>query len=99
MSTFAPEVVTAVCAHMNDDHTEDSLRIVRAFGVPEAEAAMMIGLDEEGGVWTATVHGAELEHRAAWPTGAISERAEIRREVVALYEQACERLGLEPSGH
>lgn len=99
MSTFAPEVVGAVCAHMNDDHTEDSLRIVRAFGLPDADAAVMSGLDDEGGVWTATVGGAEVEHRVPWPAGPITERAEIRREVVALYEQACERLGLEPSAH
>jgi hypothetical protein len=99
MSTFSPEVVTAVCAHMNDDHTEDSLRIVRAFGLPGASAAVMSGLDENGGLWTAVVDGAEVEHRVAWPDGTIGERAEIRREVVALYEEACARLGLEPSAH
>lgn len=99
MSTFAPEVVTAVCAHMNDDHTEDSLRIVKAFALPGATAAVMSGLDEKAGVWTATVDGAEEEVRVAWPAGPISERAEIRREVVVLYESACEKLGLEPSGH
>ncbi|RZI82665.1 MAG: DUF2470 domain-containing protein [Microbacterium sp.] len=99
MSTFAPEVVTAVCAHMNDDHTEDSLRIVRAFARPEATAAVMSGLDGDAGIWTATVGGAEEEIRVGWPAAPITERAEIRREVVVLYEQACEKLGLEPSGH
>ncbi len=94
MSTFGPEVVAAVLAHMNDDHAEDSLRIVQAFGLPDATAAVMSGLDENGGRWTASVDGAEVEHAVAWPAGAISERAEIRREVVALHEQACERLGV-----
>ena len=99
MSTFAPEVVDAVCAHMNDDHTEDSLRIVRAFARPGATAAVMSGLDGDAGFWTATVDGAEEEVRVAWPAAPITERAEIRREVVVLYESACARLGLEPSGH
>jgi|SRR5690349_11728031 len=99
MSTFAPEVVEAVCAHMNDDHTEDSLRIVRAFARPDASAAVMTGLDPDAGIWSATVDGEAVEVRVAWPAAPISERAEIRREVVVLYEQACEKLGLEPAGH
>lgn len=99
MSTFAPEVVDAVCAHMNDDHTEDSLRIVRAFAHPSATAAVMSGLDGDAGVWTATVDGVDQQVRVSWPAAPITERAEIRREVVALYESACEKLGLEPAGH
>ena len=99
MSTFAPEVVDAVCAHMNDDHTEDSLRIVRAFARPAATAAVMSGLDEDAGIWTATVDGVDEEVRVPWSVAPITERAEIRREVVALYEAACRELGLEPAGH
>jgi hypothetical protein len=34
-----------------------------------------------------------------WPAGTITERGEIRREVVALYDTACERLGVEPRPH
>lgn len=99
MSTFAPEVVTAVCAHMNGDHTEDNLRIVQAFARPEATAAVMSGLDGDAGIWSATVDGAAVEVRIAWPAAPIAERAEIRREVVALYEQACVQLGVQPAAH
>lgn len=99
MSTFGPEVVNAVCAHMNDDHTEDNLRIVRAFAHPEATAAVMSGLDSEAGTWTATVAGVEEKVRVPWPGAPLVERADIRRDVVVLYEQACARLGLEPSAH
>ena len=99
MSTFAPEVIDAVCAHMNDDHTEDSLRIVQAFARPSATAAVMSGLDGDAGVWTTTVDGADEDVRVPWPAAPITERAEIRREVVALYEWACKELGLEPAGH
>jgi hypothetical protein len=95
--SFDPAVVEAVLAHMNDDHTDDSLRIVRAFGRSAATAAEMVGLDEHGGVWWVEVvdeaggDGSEL--RVAWPSGPITERAEIRREVVALHDEAVRRLG------
>lgn len=99
MSTFPAEVVSAVLAHMNDDHREDGLRIVRAFGLPGASDAVMTGLDAEAGEWTATVEGAAVVHRVPWPAGPISERAEIRREVVALYQRASELVGLPPAEH
>ena len=93
--TFAPEIVDAVLAHMNDDHTDDSLVIVRAFGVPEAESARMSGLDGEAAEFIAVVDGAETELRVPWSVP-ITERPEIRREVVVLYERAREALGLDP---
>ena len=97
VTTFDADVVTAVLTHMNDDHPDDSLRIVRAFGRPQATAAEMVGLDEHGGIWWVEVvdegggDGSEL--RVAWPGGPIGERAEIRREVVALHDEARRRLG------
>lgn len=97
--TFSAQVVDAVLAHMNDDHTDDSLLIVRAFALPDAEAATMTGLDERAGHFTATTAGSSEEVRVPWPAGRISERAEIRREVVALYDEACARLGVEARPH
>ena len=38
---------------------------------------------------------AEVSLRLAW-SAAITERAEIRREIVALYGRACVELGIEP---
>jgi len=96
---FAPEIVAAVLHHMNDDHTDDNLLIVRAFG-PEADAAAsatMTGLDELGGEWRYEFDdGRHATARIAWPSGSISERPEIRREVVLLYRAACAQLGVEP---
>lgn len=95
--TFAPDVVEAVLAHMNDDHADDSLRIVQAFGRPAATAAEMVGLDEHGGVWWVEVvdegggDGSEL--RVAWPDAPVTERADLRRAVVELHDQAVRRLG------
>ena len=97
--TFPEPVVAAVLAHMNDDHTHDSLLIVRAFARPDAVDATMTGLDERAGVFTATTPAGVEEVRVPWPAGPISERAEIRREVVALYDEACVRLGVEARPH
>lgn len=84
---------------MNDDHTDDSLLIARAFGDQDADSARMIGLDTAAGHWVYTKAGAEHELAVPWPAGEITERPEIRREVVALYDAACARLGVEPRPH
>lgn len=101
--SFSPEIVAAVLHHMNDDHTDDNLLIVRAFG-DEAGAlavtATMTALDGDGGTWrVADADGVESEVSVPWPGGPITERAEIRREVVVLYDEACARLGLPPREH
>jgi hypothetical protein len=93
--TFDEDVVAAVLSHMNDDHTDDSLVIVRGFAEPRATAATMTGLDTEAGEWSAEVAGEKHRVRIPW-LGPVSERADIRREVVALYDAGLERLGLPP---
>jgi hypothetical protein len=99
MSTFAPDVVTAILAHMNGDHTDDNLLIVRAFSNPRATSAVMTGFDGSVATWDATVDDTTSEVRIAWPAGPITERGEVRREVVALYDAACAKLGVEPRPH
>lgn len=94
MPTFSPDVVDAVLAHMNSDHNDDNLLIVRAFGHPDATTATMTTLDHLGGTWQ---HEAGLV-TVPW-SAEISERAEIRREIVTLYDTACARLGVEPRPH
>ncbi len=98
--TFDPQVVDAVLAHMNGDHLDDNLLIVRAHGAPEATAASMTAVDGEAGTWTVVGPEGPLgDVRVPWPGGPISERAEIRREVVVLYDAACAALGVEPRPH
>lgn len=97
--TFEQSVIDAVVAHMNGDHADDNLVIVRAFGAPEATAATMTGLDADVAVFRVTEPGGERELSIAWPGAPLTERPEIRRDVVVLYEQACAALGVEPRSH
>jgi hypothetical protein len=97
--TFSADVVAAVLHHMNDDHLDDNLLIARAFGSVDATAATMTTLDQRGGTWAYDAAGSTHELTVPWPGGEISERPEIRREVVKLYDAACERLGIQPRPH
>ncbi|MFT4235029.1 MAG: DUF2470 domain-containing protein [Microbacterium sp.] len=98
--TFSPEVTDAILRHMNGDHTDDNTLIVRAFADASATSATMVGLDGDAGEWEATGADGETRRvRVPWPSGAITERAEIRREVVRLYDAACAKLGVAPRAH
>ena len=103
---FDDDALTGVLGHMNGDHGDDNLLISRAFaadaGFPDAaiDAATMTGFDGDQGVWKATLaDGSTAEIAVAWPGGPITERREVRREIVALYDEACRRLGVEPRPH
>jgi hypothetical protein len=87
---FTDEAVTAIKRHMNDDHAEDALLIVRALGGrPDATAAVTTDVDGEAIYFE--VDGDEV--RVPWST-TLTERAQVRVEVVKLYEQACAILGV-----
>lgn len=99
--TFDSAVVDAVLKHMNDDHTDDNILIARAFGsFADVASATMISFDGDGGDWTVEqADGTVQPLRVPWPGGPIDQRPEVRREVVALYDAACARLGVEPRPH
>lgn len=98
---FDAETLAGVLAHMNSDHGDDNILIARAFHpAPEPVLATMLGFDGDGGEWLVTsADGAETPIRVPWPGGPITERREVRREIVALYDEACARLGIEPRPH
>lgn len=102
---FEDNVRAAVLHHMNDDHQDDNLLITRAFGgadggKAEIAAAAMTGFDGAGGDWSITLaDGGERTVRIPWPGGAISERIEVRQQIVRLYDDACAALGVEPRPH
>ncbi|MFV2021333.1 DUF2470 domain-containing protein [Micromonospora sp. LOL_023] len=93
---FTAEVVAQVAHHMNDDHAADSLLICRSLGgVPQASAARMTGLDADGIEFAATVDEVEVPLRVPFAYR-LTERAQVRREVVRMYQQACAELGVTP---
>ena len=95
---FSADVVAGVLHHMNDDHNADNVLFVRAFAQVEPDSAVMTGFDHLGGTWAYTVGGVEHELTIPWSTE-ISERPEVRREIVKVYDLACEKLGVEPRPH
>ena len=96
---FDPAVVEAVLNHMNDDHADDNLLIARAFGDRSASGCRMVHVDHLAGHWVfeSETHG-EQPLRTMW-TVPITERAEIRREIVVLYDRACAELDVAPRAH
>ena len=94
--TFPPEVTEAVLSHMNGDHADDSVTIVRAHGYPAARSAEMTSVDEHGGTWHVVDAVGEASVRIAWIGGEVTERAQLREEVVRLYEAARHQVGDAP---
>jgi len=82
---FAPDVIAAITKHMNHDHAADTLVICQGEGGrPAATAARMVAFDGTGGDYVVTVDGAEEKIRIPWEKP-LSERAEVRPEIVRLY--------------
>ncbi|MEV7230213.1 MULTISPECIES: biliverdin-producing heme oxygenase [Polymorphospora] len=93
---FPAEVVAAISRHMNDDHPADSLLICRALGGrPTATAARMAGMDADGIDFVATVDGEPVPVRV--PFGErLTQRPQVRKEVVRMYHESCAALGVPP---
>lgn len=93
---FTPEESGAIMRHMNGDHAADSVLMCRALaGLPQAESATVVGVDREGIDFEAVVAGAPVAARLPWGRR-LAQRAEVRGEVVRLYQEACAALGIEP---
>ncbi|MFB4310132.1 DUF2470 domain-containing protein [Actinomadura sp. GTD37] len=90
---FTEDVVRQITRHMNDDHAADCLAICRALGGrPGATAARMTGLDAEGIEFAVTDGGAD--HPVRVPFGErLTERPQVRREVVRMTGEARAALG------
>lgn len=93
---FGPDVIAAVAHHMNDDHSDDSVLIVRALGdTPAASAAEVTHLDGAGVDFAVTVDGGQRTVRVPW-SQPLTERPQIRQEFVRMYHEAAEKLGVTP---
>ncbi len=98
---FDDAALRGVLGHMNNDHSDDNVLIARAFApLADVVGAEMTTFDGDGGQWhVVTADGGEDVVHIPWPGGPITERREVRREIVALYDAACERLGVTPRPH
>jgi hypothetical protein len=98
---FDDAVRAGVLGHMNGDHRDDNRLIAQAFGgAVDVVAARMTDFDGDCGRWDAELaDGGSIEVVVPWPSGPITERPQVRREIVALYDHACRRLGIEPRPH
>ena len=93
---FPPEAAEQIARHMNDDHADDNVLIVRALGgVPTATTARMSGLDADAMEFRAAVDGIEVPVRVPF-SERLTERRQVRAEAVRMYRDACAALGLEP---
>ena len=95
--TFTPEVVAQIARHMNDDHADDNVLIVRGLGgMATASAARMSNLDADGMDFEATVNGIAVPVRIPF-SERLTERRQVRGEAVRMYQQACAALGVIPT--
>lgn len=93
---FSQQIIDAVAAHMNEDHPEDSLLIVRALGQrADATAASVSGLDGHSIEFEAIIDGKPESVRVPW-SEPITQRPQIRAEVTRMYYDACAALGVPP---
>lgn len=91
MTTFPPDVVQAVCRHMDDDHAEDALLICRVLGgVPTARSVTTTGVDGAGIDLLAQTDDGPVPVRVPFAEP-VRERADLRTAVVALHAQALAR--------
>jgi hypothetical protein len=98
-SPFSPEVVAAIARHMNDDHADDNVTICRGLGgQPATSAATMTGMTPDGIVFEAIVADAPTEVVIPWAEP-ITERAQVRTEVVRMHTEAATALGLPAREH
>lgn len=92
MSTpFTADVVAAIKRHMNEEHTDDALIIVRGLGGhPHATQAVTSDVTSEAIEFT--IDGGQL---VSVPWGeTLTKRPQVRKAVVRLYRESCEKLGV-----
>lgn len=93
---FSPDVVEQIARHMNGDHADDNLLIVRALGgMATATAARMSGLDADAMEFAAVVDEIEVPVRVPFRER-LTERRQVRAEAVRMYHEACAALGVDP---
>lgn len=95
---FTPDVVAEIVRHMNEDHEDDTLLMVRVLcDQPDAMSAVMTSVDADGADFVANVGGTEIPVRLDWGKR-LTERKQVRQEVVRLYREATQAASAERWG-
>jgi putative heme iron utilization protein len=90
---FPPEAVDRIARHMNDNHSDDNVLIVRALGgIPSATAARVTGLDADAMEFAAAVDGIEVPVRIPF-SERLTEHRQVRAEAVRMHREARTILG------
>ncbi|GLY96231.1 DUF2470 domain-containing protein [Actinoplanes sp. NBRC 103695] len=93
---FPPDVVAQIAHHMNGDHADDNVLIVRGLGgAAAATSARMSGMDADGMDFSAAINGVEVPIRIPFAER-LTERRQVRAEAVRMYREACAALGVTP---
>jgi hypothetical protein len=90
---FTPDAVAAICRHMNDDHPDDCVRMVRGLAGVDADRVTMTGLDADRAYFHVESPEA-VDVSLAWSEH-LTERGQVRVEVVRMHEEACRKLGID----
>jgi len=93
---FPDHVVRAVVEHLNEDHAEDAVTIVRAFGGQiRAEAAEVLDVDADG-LDVAVKVGDTTETVRVRFAAPVTERQGLREGITRLYHAAVDALEAQP---
>jgi Protein of unknown function (DUF2470) len=90
---FSPDVLEAICSYMNNDPTESNLTIIQGHTNDRSfTRADLICFDEKGADFKAYSPSEEKEIRLPWQRE-ISERPEVREQLMALLNKAMDNFG------
>lgn len=83
---------TDIMHHVNDDHVANLIEYLRAFGdVPDATAALMVGVDRHGFDIEAQTPAGTKTVRIPWATR-LERREQVREEMVRMAQEAQAKL-------
>jgi hypothetical protein len=96
MNQFDDAAVAAIVKDMNTGHPDDPLLICRTLGrQPSARIARMVGFNETRALFSARIDGGDVDVWVPW-SGPITERSQVRGEIVAMYRAACAQARIKP---
>ena len=95
--TFPAETATAIIQQLNEEHAAEALLVAQTQGEQaQASAAVTTAVDWTGITFAVTTEGQTQPVRVPWPAP-IVQRADIRRQLLELYHEACRLRGV-PAG-